>query len=169
MKEQRGKRCGSYITSSWLHSMENITIKREQAYQLIKKFRNMMREENLSIYLGDCSETEKTELEIDLCGVSNGFLAEVIHTITGYEVEVCGKVEVLFPCPCCGYKTLTECFDPKQGTGYDICPYCNWEDDGTTDIHAYRSINKGSILDYRSKICANPNTYYRDKWFKGCV
>lgn len=65
------------------------------------------------------------------------------------------------------FKTLTERFNPEEGTGYDICPYCNWEDDGTTDIESYRSINKGSILDYRNKINANFNKYYINKWLKG--
>lgn len=146
--------------------MRNITIKREDVHKLIEEIRNIISKKDFSMYLGDCLKEEKTDLEIDLLGVSNGFLSEVIHIITGYEVEVCGEVEALFPCPCCGYKTLTECFNPKEGTGYDICPYCNWEDDGTTDINSYRSINKGSILDYRNKIRTNPNKYYRNKWFK---
>jgi hypothetical protein len=30
-----------------------------------------------------------------------------------------------FPCPCCGYLTLSE---PPPGT-FEICPVCNWEDD----------------------------------------
>lgn len=33
----------------------------------------------------------------------------------------------LYPCPCCGYRTL-----PERG-GYDICPVCYWEDDGQDD------------------------------------
>lgn len=97
-----------------------------------------------------------------LLGASNGFLSEVIHTITGYEVEVCGENEELFPCPCCGIKTLTGRYNPREGTGYDFCPYCKWEDDRTTDIHSYRSINKGSILDYRNKISADPKKYETD-------
>ncbi len=36
----------------------------------------------------------------------------------------------LFACPCCGYKTLNELYDVEQGTGYDICNVCWWEDDG---------------------------------------
>lgn len=51
-------------------------------------------------------------------------------------------------------------------TGYDICLYCGWEDDGTTDIGAYRSINKGSILDHRNRISENLNKYYLGKWLK---
>ena len=31
----------------------------------------------------------------------------------------------LFPCPCCGYKTLSE---SASGT-YEICEICFWEDD----------------------------------------
>jgi len=57
---------------------------------------------------------------VDLSGTSNGFLSEVIHTIIGYEVEVCGEVEEQFPCPCCGFKTLTERFNPKEGTDYEF-------------------------------------------------
>lgn len=145
--------------------MSKLTIKREKAFELIEEIRSFVNKTDLAKYLGEIKE-EQTELEIDLLGVSNGFLSEIIHTITGYYVEVCGEVEDLFPCPCCGYKTLTECYNPKEGTGYDICPYCNWEDDGTTDINIYRSVNKGTMLDYRNKIHANPNKYYQNKWLK---
>jgi len=33
-------------------------------------------------------------------------------------------------CPCCGYPTLTE------RRAYEICPICDWEDDGQDDPHA---------------------------------
>ena len=33
-------------------------------------------------------------------------------------------------CPCCRYPTL-----PERGA-YEICPLCNWEDDGQDDPHA---------------------------------
>ena len=33
--------------------------------------------------------------------------------------------ELGFPCPCCGYPTLSE---EPPGT-FDICPICFWEDD----------------------------------------
>lgn len=147
--------------------MRKLVISRENAFELIGVIHDIVSEKDLSIYLGDYLKEEQNEFEVDLLGTSNGFLSEVVHTITGYEVEVCGEVEDLFPCPCCGFKTLTERFNPKEGTGYDICPYCNWEDDGTTDINSYRSINKGSILDYRNKISANFNKYYINKWLEG--
>lgn len=145
--------------------MKKIIMPRENAFSLIKLIRNRISDEELLEYM-ECAEVDKTDSEIDLLGVSNGFLSEVVHTITSYEVEVYGEVEELFPCPCCGYRTLTECYDSMEGTGYDICPYCNWEDDGTTDIHSRRSINGGSIQDYRDKIKANPNRYYINKWIK---
>lgn len=65
-----------------------------------------------------------------------------------------GERDGLYPCPCCGLRTLTERFDPMEGTGYDICPYCKWEDDGTTekDADAYKSINRGSMSDYRKRL-----------------
>jgi hypothetical protein len=37
---------------------------------------------------------------------------------------------VMYPCPCCGFKTL-----PERG-GFDICPVCFWEDDGQDDHDA---------------------------------
>lgn len=37
---------------------------------------------------------------------------------------------VVYPCPCCGFKTLSE-----RG-GYDICPVCFWEDDGQDENDA---------------------------------
>lgn len=141
-------------------------IQRKDAYKLLDKIRNILNENDLSEYLGDYAGEGQTELEVALTGVSNGFLSEVIYAVTGYKAEVCGKVELLFPCPCCGYRTLTERYDPMKGDGYDICPYCNWEDDGTKDIDSHSSVNKGSIRDYREKLHANPNKYYQDKWLK---
>jgi hypothetical protein len=35
-----------------------------------------------------------------------------------------------FTCPCCGYPTLPD------RRAYDICPLCNWEDDGQDGPHA---------------------------------
>ena len=103
---------------------------------------------------------------MDVQVISNGFLAEILCMILGYDIEIYGEVEALFPCPCCGLRTLTEEYNVQEGTGYDICPYCNWEDDGTSDINEYRSINRGSIKDYRNKIKENFNKYYINKWLE---
>jgi hypothetical protein len=32
----------------------------------------------------------------------------------------------LFPCPCCGHRTLTS----ESPGSYGLCPVCYWEDDG---------------------------------------
>jgi len=145
-------------------------ISRKNVFKLFESMRNILvKEVDLSGYFEEDISSinmEQNEVEVDLQGVSNGFLAEMVHAILGYQVEVIGEVEELFSCPCCGFKTLTELFDISEGTGYDICPYCKWEDDGTTDITSYRSINHGSIEDYRKKIHTNFNRYYIDKWLK---
>jgi hypothetical protein len=36
-----------------------------------------------------------------------------------------GESEGIYPCPCCGQKTL----DEEQPGTYDICSICFWEDD----------------------------------------
>lgn len=146
--------------------MEPGIMSREKALKFMNSVRHLVDKEiDLPGYSGENKDSEKSELTFQ--GVSNSFLAELVYALTGYEVEVIGKVEKLYSCPCCGFKTLTERFDKMEGTGYEICPYCKWEDDGTTDIHAYRSINKGSLADYRHKLRTNPNKYYRNKWLQG--
>lgn len=97
-------------------------------------------------------------------GVSNGYLSDFYETLTGKRLDVIGLVEELFPCPCCHLKTLTEIHDSQAGTGYDICAYCGWEDDGASDVTIYRSVNKGSITDCRERMRLNTNFYYRSKW-----
>ena len=149
--------------------MKRLSMSRKDAYKLIEKVHSYTNKEiDFSNYIKEYQEIEQEEFDIEyeFLGVSNGFLSELIYAITGYKVEVYGEVEELFTCPCCGYKTLTEPFNPKEGTGYDICPYCNWEDDGTTDIQSYCAINKGSMLDYRDKLRLNFNKYYTNKWLK---
>ena len=47
-----------------------------------------------------------------------------------HTVEQFTKEGVNFTCPCCGYPTLSE------RDAYDICPLCDWEDDGQDDPHA---------------------------------
>ncbi|MCG7410901.1 hypothetical protein MH117_26315 [Paenibacillus sp. ACRRX] len=147
--------------------MKNIS--RENTFKLICSVRDIVEKEiGLPKYFEEDSSKINMELsEVDFQGVSNGFLSEIVYAITGYEVEVIGEVEELFSCPCCGFKTLTELYDRIEGTGYEICPYCNWQDDGTSDINSYRSINKGSIVDYRNELRINSNKYYTNKWLDG--
>lgn len=124
--------------------MQN-TISREKAIKLISEIRDVVEKDmEISKYFGSDfleSNEEKIELETGIQGVSNGFLSEILCAITGYDIEVCGEVKKLF-----------------------ACPYCNWEDDGTTDTKIYRSINKGSIEDYRNNMQTKFNKFYIDKW-----
>jgi len=46
-------------------------------------------------------------------------------------VIIAPRSGMVYSCPCCGYPTLHE-----RG-GYEICPLCNWEDDGQDDPDAY--------------------------------
>lgn len=145
-------------------------VSRENMMKLINEIRNIVKKEiELSKYLEvDCLEykIEQNDLEVYCQGVSNGFLSEIFEAVIGYKVEVIGEVEELFACPCCGFRTLTELHDLNQGTGYDICPYCNWEDDGTSERSAESSVNGGTIEDYRNRIKKNFNKYYINKWFQ---
>lgn len=143
-------------------------ISRENAVKLLSLVRSIIEEkvDFKEIFFENTLENNIELNEIDFSGIGNGFLSEVINIVTGYKVEVIGDVESLYTCPCCSFKTLTELYDKDEGTGYDICSYCMWEDDGTKDINSYSSINKGSIADYRNKICSNPDKYYTNKWLK---
>lgn len=117
-------------------------------------------------------ETQNLESEIfdkityELIGCSNGFLTEFYLTLTGEKVEVVGESPKLFSCPCCGFQTLSEIYDVQKGTGYDICRYCQWEDDGTVDVNKSSSVNRGSISDYRQHILENSNFFYKGKWLR---
>ena len=136
-------------------------LKREEVARLIDYLRTQLVEyEELSSIINIDNECEVNDL---VYGLSNEYLSSLIETISGCKVEVIGEVEKLYKCPCCGYNTLTEVFNPDEGTGYDVCPFCGWEDDGTTDIYEYRSVNKGSMTDYRKRITANNIT---NKWLK---
>lgn len=106
------------------------------------------------------------KVKYELIGCSNGFLTEFYLTLTGEKVEVIGETQKLFSCPCCGFQTLSEIYDVQKGTGYDICRYCQWEDDGTVDVNKSSSVNQGSISDYRQHILENSNFFYKGKWLK---
>lgn len=96
-------------------------------------------------------------------GVSNGYLSDVYHLLTGNKLEVIGEVADLYSCDCCHLKTLNEKYGIADG-GYDICDYCGWEDDGTTDIKQTSSVNKCTIEDRRKYIALNPNYFHKNKW-----
>ncbi len=154
-------------------------IPRETVIQLITKIQmqNLTIEE-IEDYVEDYDLHKKSQAEIEQAlyemksykyrGYSNGFLSELYHTLTNQDVEVIGEVVKLYPCDCCGLLSLDEKHGIDEG-GWDICPYCNWEDTsiGTQDIYEHCSCNRGSIAQYRQHITDNPNIYYREKWYKG--
>lgn len=149
------------------------TVLRHDAIEIIKIVRQLIDSNTeIQIYLNDLSanidfsKNKEDEVDIICQGVSNGFIAEIIQIISGHLVEVVGNVEELYKCPCCGYKTLTEKYNTMEGTGYDICPYCEWEDDGTLNNNSYSSVNRGTILDYQRRMQIDQNKYYIDKWYK---
>jgi hypothetical protein len=150
------------------------TVDRAEALKLLAKCRRQFcTDEQIAELLEyplaevkDLDQEVQTELGELLAGVSNGFLSETYKILVGEEVEVVGSSRELFPCPCCQYKTLFEKYDIEKGTGYDICDYCNWEDDGTSDLDRRSSVNRGSLREYRTKIMENANFYYREKWHK---
>ncbi len=88
----------------------------------------------------------------------NQFLAELYEFSSGEKIVVTGDPEKLYPCKCCGFRTLTEL------DAYDICRFCNWEDDGTRDPNTPSSVNRGSMIDYRLKLSENQITLPYNRW-----
>ena len=43
-----------------------------------------------------------------------------------YNASARMNERIKYPCPCCGYKTLSS----DEGNTFEICPVCFWEDDG---------------------------------------
>lgn len=95
-------------------------------------------------------------------GAPNKYIANYIGDTFGCDVVVTGTPEVLYPCPCCGARSLDELYSKKHATGYDICEHCGWEDDGTTDPHIRSSLNKGTMSEYRSTLSLDGRN--RSRW-----
>ena len=55
-----------------------------------------------------------------------------------------GDVEALCTCPCCDFRTLS-----TRG-GYEICPVCQWEDDGGREPDRLSSPNHMTLREGRS-------------------
>lgn len=142
------------------------TISRAEAIKTIAQAREAVcSAEELQLLLEDAQENTVYEaLLAYYAGVTNGFLSQVCEAITGEIIEVIGNPAELLPCPCCNRKTLTERYDPMAGTGYNICSYCWWEDDGTADENMRSGVNRGSMKEYRERIRADSNYYQREKW-----
>jgi cysteine-rich CPCC protein len=145
---------------------------RDEVIKLIAKCRltfgtDQQIEELLEYSLNDVSDLQKEvydELSELYSGVNNGYLSSIYEELTGEKVEVVGEIIELFTCPCCKLKTLFEKYDVAKGTGYEICDYCGWEDDGTSDANSQSSVNRGSINEYRGRIQTNQNYYSKGKY-----
>lgn len=64
-----------------------------------------------------------------------------VKELEGSQKIVYKKFENYFLCPCCHFPTLTE----RQG--FEICPLCNWEDEGQDDHNADKVFG-GANRDY---------------------
>lgn len=58
-------------------------------------------------------------------GARNAWLQAKLSALGIGSVEVTGDPEPMLECSCCGYLTL------RERGGYEICPVCFWEDDGS--------------------------------------
>lgn len=63
----------------------------------------------------DLTDAERAELDASRASRST------------FENIYAPETEAPYTCPCCGHRTL-----PSRG-GYDLCPECDWEDDGQDD------------------------------------
>lgn len=149
--------------------MKNIS--RNDVIELITKYRLafIARDKLIDELEGNFENIESGIFDMvyhELSGCSNGFLSDFYLTLTGDKVEVIGEIQQLLVCPCCGFRTLSEIYDACKGTGYDICKYCEWEDDGTVEASKSSSVNRGSISEYRNRILENKNFFYKNKWLK---
>jgi ferredoxin-thioredoxin reductase catalytic subunit len=93
--------------------------------------------ENISDYADPKYNDEITELIItSYIGVKNDYLTSKIHDVLHIDILITDDEDYsLSTCPCCKYKTITERGD------YEICPVCDWEDDGSEDLKSYSHVN----------------------------
>ena len=148
------------------------TMQRREVFELLARIRlSTVEKDVIADFLEDWSQdSEDPEYALPLAlsdfydGVQNGYLSEIYELLTGTRVEVVGEVSALFACPCCSMRTLSERYDSELGTGYDICRYCGWEDDGTSEPNVLSGANGGSISEYRERIRLEFNFYNRNRW-----
>jgi hypothetical protein len=76
-------------------------------------------------------------------GVKNEYLAQRMSLLGYQDIFVEGEKEILFPCRCCGYETLS-----RYGE-YDICPVCFWEDTGVQNPEQYSGPNHMTLAEAR--------------------
>jgi len=153
--------------------MPNQKVARESVYRTIMQARLKLREgSEITPEIDQASKNgtrEKSlldEITHSYRGTTNEYLAEIMNVLIGNKVEVIGEPDLLFTCPCCSFRTLDEKYDLQEGTGYDICDYCRWEDDGTTDEKLQSGVNRCSLSELRARIVEHPSKYTIRKWVK---
>ena len=63
-----------------------------------------------------------------------------------------GRLGLMHPCPCCGYRTL-----PQRGA-YDLCPVCWWEDEGL-EPWEYSGPNGRTLVEAQQEYLAQHRPY----------
>jgi len=75
---------------------------------------------------------------------SNGYLKYFLEKHLTQVVQIYGNPPLLYPCRCCGYKTL------EEKDEYFICKVCHWEDDGIRDENIYSDANRMTLRQARN-------------------
>lgn len=78
-------------------------------------------------------------------GTKNEYISSRIRSLGLGEANVTGMPDLLMPCPCCKYRTIS------QRGEYDICPVCHWEDTGSDEAEVYSGPNHCTLGEARSK------------------
>jgi hypothetical protein len=81
-------------------------------------------------------------LRFSYIGVVNAYLEKRLAQF-GQNAKVEGEVEALSPCDCCGYRAI-------EDAGWDICPVCFWENDGTADPDSVSGCNHLTLGEARA-------------------
>ncbi|EJB9782664.1 hypothetical protein MXI60_003206, partial [Salmonella enterica subsp. enterica serovar Meleagridis] len=66
-------------------------------------------------------------VDVVFYGISNEYLFNFLEKCFNKKFIIIGDDPELNKCPCCSYLTL-----PERGQ-YDVCPICQWEDDGRSE------------------------------------
>ncbi len=82
----------------------------------------------------------------DLYGVTNRYLEQALEQRGAEVEEVTGEPETMYPCPCCGYLSLS------SSCSYEICPVCFWEDCGVRDLNTLSGPNQLTLAAARQNV-----------------
>ena len=110
------------------------------------------------------SERYAPLLRIALQALYNGVTNEYLHkelSSNGFgDYEVVGTIEQMQVCPCCLYHTL------KERCNFDICPLCDWEDNGIEELDVYSGPNHMTLRQAKERFAANAGKLDLRKWLK---